>query len=90
MKMSRINSVYLMMWHGRVRTELRMPSAAPLIRCSGFRRETPALDSFLLQYFRVWSLMHILMLSGSIIHHTTKNALNASVSNEMTRLKCEY
>lgn len=36
-----------MMWHGRVRTELRTLSAAPLNLGSGFSRETPALDSLL-------------------------------------------
>ena len=35
------------MWHGRVRTEWRTLSAAPLNLGSGFSRETPALDSFL-------------------------------------------
>lgn len=66
-----------MMWHGRVRTELRTPSAAPLILGSGLRRETPALDSFLLQCLRDCSLIHILMLSGSIIHNTTSKKGNA-------------
>lgn len=42
-----VNCIYLMMWHGRVRTELRMLSAAPLNLGSGFSRETPALESFL-------------------------------------------
>lgn len=80
-----------MMWHGRVRTELRTPSAAPLSLGSGLRRETPALDSFLLQRLRVWSLIQILKFIASIIHDTAKKkkkkqkkALNASVSNERT------
>lgn len=66
-----------------------MPSAAPLILGSAFRRETPALDSFLLQYWRVWSLMHILMFTGSIIQNTTKkkkNALNGRIPNGKTEL----
>lgn len=80
-----------MMWHGRVRTELRMPSAAPLILGSAFRRETPALDSFLLQYQRVWSLMHILMFSGSIIQNTTKKkCFEREHSEWKAALKREY
>lgn len=88
---SRIKWVHLMMWHGRVRTELRTPSVAPLILGSGLRRETPALDSFLLQYLRVWSLIHILMFSA-LMHYSLynkkkkKDALNAR--NE--RLDCDY
>lgn len=39
--------IYLMMWHGKVRTEWRTLSAAPLNLGSGLSRETPALDSFL-------------------------------------------
>ncbi len=35
------------MWHGRVRTELRTLSAAPLNLGSGLSRETPALECFL-------------------------------------------
>lgn len=38
---------HLMTWHGKVRTEWRTVSAAPLNLGSGFSRETPALDSFL-------------------------------------------
>lgn len=44
------------MWHGRVRTEWRTLSAAPLNLGSGFKRETPALDSFLLRIQRARGL----------------------------------
>lgn len=66
-----------------------MPSAAPLILGSAFRRETPALDSFLLleslelnAYFNVQWIYYS--------KYNKKNALNASIPNGETGLKCEY
>lgn len=39
--------MYLMTWHGKVRTEWRTLSAAPRNLGSGLSRETPAFESFL-------------------------------------------
>lgn len=80
----RINSLYLMMWHGRVRTELKKLSAAPLNLGSGFSSETPALDSFLPH--TVQSLQSNRCATKHLTFRAPHTTWNACIYNEQTLL----
>lgn len=80
-----------MMWHGRVRTELMKLSAAPLNLGSGFSRETPALDSFLLhsQIFTVENDKTHFYIQWKHWSNVIHSALNTCIYNELNLMGIE-